>query len=417
MTGDAAPWGAFLRPWWRIGWLSFGGPAAQVALMHAEFVEHRRLVDEPRFLAALGFCNALPGPEAMQLAIWLGWRQHGVAGGLCAGALFVLPGALVMLALAGAYAAWGALPVLGAVLAGLSLAVLVLVAEALWRLGRRVLRSPVLLAVAGAAIGVFGFGLLPFPLVLLAGMAIGALAGGRWPAAFGGTAPLAATNAPAAGARGATVAALVLALLWTLPLLAVAAIAGADAPATQFGLFFGQAALVTFGGAYAVLPYVAQAAVETHGWITPQQMVDGLALAETTPGPLILVLEFVGFMAGWNAPGALAPWAAGLLLALLTLWMTFVPSFALVFAGAPHVDRIAAIGRLRHALAALNAVVLAAIAQLATWYGWIVLVEDRAPRLPLLAALVVLAAWRWRFKPSAPLFVGAAALAGLLVGW
>ncbi len=322
-----------------------------------------------------------------------------------------------MLALAGAYVAWGALPVLGAVLAGLSLAVLVLVAEALWRLGRRVLRSPVLLAIAGAAIGVFGFGLLPFPLVLLAGMAIGALAGGRWPAAFGSTAPLAATNAPAAGARGATVAALVLALLWPLPLLAVAAIAGGDALATKVGLFFGQAALVTFGGAYAVLPYVAQAAVETHGWITPQQMVDGLALAETTPGPLVLVLEFVGFMAGWNAPGALAPWMAGLLFALLTLWMTFVPSFALVFAGAPHVDRIAANDRLRHALAALNAVVLAAIAQLAGWYGWTVLVADGAPRWPLLAALVVLAAWRWRFKPSAPLFVGVAALAGLLVAW
>lgn len=415
---DAAPhWRALLALWWRIGWLSFGGPAAQIALMHAEVVERRRWVDEPRFLAALGFCNALPGPEAMQLAVWLGWRQRGVAGGLAAGALFVLPGAMVMAGLALAYAAWGALPALGAVVAGLSLAVLVLVAEALWRLGRRVLRNPVLVALAVVAIGVFGFGVLPFPLVLLAGMTFGAMAGGRWPASFGGTAPLAATNAPAAGARGATVAALVLALLWPLPLLAIAAFAGAEAPATQLGLFFGQAALVTFGGAYAVLPYVAQAAVETHRWLTPQQMVDGLALAETTPGPLILVLEFVGFMAGWNAPGALAPWSAGLLFALLTLWMTFLPSFALVFAGAPHVERITANERLRHALAALNAVVLAAIAQLAAWYGWTVLVADGTPRWPLLAALVLLAAWRWRFKPSAPLFVGVAALAGLLVGW
>jgi chromate transporter len=197
----------------------------------------------------------------------------------------------------------------------------------------------------------------------------------------------------------------------------VAVVAGGDALATELGLFFGQAALVTFGGAYAVLPYVAQAAVDTHGWLTSQQMVDGLALAETTPGPLILVLEFVGFMAGWNAPGPLAPWVAGLLFALLTLWMTFLPSFALVLAGAPHVDRIAANDRLRHALAGLNAVVLAAIAQLAAWYGWTVLVADGAPRWPLLAALVLLAAWRWRFKPSAPLFVGVAALAGLLVGW
>ncbi len=417
MTGAAAPWGAFLRPWWRIGWLSFGGPAAQVALMHAEFVERRRLVDEPRFLAALGFCNALPGPEAMQLAIWLGWRQRGVAGGLAAGVLFILPGALVIALLALAYATWGALPALGAVVAGLSLAVLVLVAEAMWRLGRRVLRSPVLLAIAGIALVVQGARLLPFPPLLALGMAIGAIAGGRWPAAFGGEAPMADAHAAAPRARGATRAAIVLALLWPLPLLAVAAIAGGNALATEVGLFFGQAALVTFGGAYAVLPYVAQAAVETHGWMTPQQMVDGLALAETTPGPLILVLEFVGFMAGWNAPGALAPWAAGLLLALLTLWMTFVPSFALVFAGAPLVDRIAAIGRLRHALAALNAVVLAAIAQLAAWYGWIVLVAEGAPRWPLRGALVLLAVWRWRCKPSTPLFVGVAALAGLLVGW
>jgi chromate transporter len=385
--------------------------------MHAELVERRRLVDEPRFLAALGFCNALPGPEAMQLAVWLGWRQHGVAGGLAAGALFILPGALVMAVLAFAYAAWGALPVLDAVLAGLSLAVLVLVAEALWRLGRRVLRSPLLLAVAAAAILLLAFGIVAFPLLLLAGIALGAAAGVRWPASFGGTAPAAAANAPAPGARGATAAALGIALLWPLPLLLVAMLAGRDALATELALFFGQAALVTFGGAYAVLPYVAQAAVETHGWLTPQQMVDGLALAETTPGPLILVLEFVGFMAGWNAPGTLSPWSAGLLLALLTLWMTFLPSFALVFAGAPHVDRIAANDRLRHALAGLNAVVLAAIAQLAAWYGWTVLVADGTARWPLLAALAALAAWRWRFKPSAPIFVGVAALSGLVVGW
>ena len=417
MTGDAPRWRELLALWWRIGWLSFGGPAAQVALMHAELVERRRLVDEARFLAALGFCNALPGPEAMQLAVWLGWRQQGVAGGLAAGGLFILPGALVMAALALAYAAWGTLPALGAVVAGLALAVLVLVAEALWRLGRRVLRSPVLLAVAAAAILLLGFGALPFPLLLLAGMALGAVAGVRWPASFGGTSPPAAAGTPGPGARGATGAALVLALLWPLPLLAIVVFVGADDLATQVGLFFGQAALVTFGGAYAVLPYVAQAAVETHAWLTPQQMVDGLALAETTPGPLILVLEFVGFMAGWNAPGVLAPWAAGLLFALLTLWMTFLPSFALVFAGAPHVERIAANERLRHALAALNAVVLAAIAQLAAWYGWTVLVADGVPRWPLLVTLAVLAAWRWRFKPGAPLFVGVAALSGLVVGW
>jgi chromate transporter len=417
MTFGAVRWRELLALWWRIGWLSFGGPAAQVALMHAELVERRQLVDEPRFLAALGFCNALPGPEAMPLAVWLGWRQRGVAGGLAAGALFILPGALVMAALALAYAAWGALPALGAVVAGLALAVLVLVAEALWRLGRRVLRSPVLLGLAVVALVLLGARLLPFPLLLALGMAIGAVAGGRWLAAFGGAAPAPASVGSAPGARGATAAALVLAVLWPLPLLAIVALAGADARSTEVALFFGQAALVTFGGAYAVLPYVAQAAVETHGWLTPQQMVDGLALAETTPGPLILVLEFVGFMAGWNAPGAFAPWAAGLLFALLSLWMTFLPSFALVFAGAPHVDRIAANERLRHALAALNAVVLAAIAQLAAWYGWTVLVADGAPRWPLLAALVLLAAWRWRFKPSAPLFVGVAALAGLLVGW
>jgi chromate transporter len=417
MTGEAARWGDFLRPWWRIGWLSFGGPAAQVALMHAEFVERRGLVDEARFLAALGFCNALPGPEAMQLAVWLGWRERGVAGGLAAGALFVLPGALVIGALAWLYAAWGGVPLLRALLAGLALAVLVLVAEALWRLGRRVLRSPLLAALAALALPLLAIGIVPFPLLLLAGLALGACAGTRWPAAFGGATPPPSSLDRRHSGRAPLRAALLLGLLWPLPLLAIVLHAGRDTLAAEVAAFFGQAALVTFGGAYAVLPYVAQAAVETHAWLGPQQMADGLALAETTPGPLVLVLEFVGFMAGWNAPGALPPWLAGLLLALLTLWMTFVPSFALVFAGAPHVERIAANPRLRHALAALNAVVLAAIAQLAGWYAWTVLVNAGAPRWPMFAALLLLAAWRWRARPGAPLFVAVAALSGLLVGW
>ncbi|MFN9738058.1 MAG: chromate efflux transporter [Pseudomonadota bacterium] len=417
MTGDAAPWGAFLRPWWRIGWLSFGGPAAQVALMHAEFVERRPVVDAPRFFAALGYCNALPGPEAMQLAVWLGWRERGVAGGLLAGALFVLPGALVVGALAAAYARFGDLPVLRALLAGLSLAVLVLVAEALWRLGARILRSPLLLAMAVASAILLALHVVPFPALLVVALLVGALGGARWPRAFAGIAAPPSAMVAAPDGRAAHRAAALLAMAWPLPLLATIALAGTDSLAATTGPFFGQAALVTFGGAYAVLPHVAHAAVDTHGWLTPQQMVDGLALAETTPGPLVLVLEFVGFMAGWNAPGALPPWLAGTLMALLALWMTFVPSFALVFAGAAHVDRIAASARLRHALAALNAVVLAAIAQLAGWYGWRVLVADDAPRWTLLVALAALAAWRWRARPSTPRFVALAAAAGLLVGW
>jgi chromate transporter len=415
---DAAPrWRELLALWWRIGWLSFGGPAAQIALMHAEVVERRRWVDQPRFLAALGYCNALPGPEAMQLAIWLGWRSHGIAGGIAAGLLFLAPGVLVMLALAWAYMALGRLPWVDAVLTGLSLAVIVLVAEALWRLGRRALRGPLALVLAALALLLFAGRSVPFPLVLAGALVLGALVGRwrpRWLGAGAASAPPAVAVATPS-ARASASAAVVLLLAWPLPLLLAAALAGWDSRIAQLGLFMGQTAWVTFGGAYAVLPYVADAAVDARGWLAAAQMVDGLALAETTPGPLVLVLQFVGFVAGWNAPGALSPPLAGVLAAALTVWMTFVPSFVLVFAGAPFVERITALPLLRDALAALNAVVFAAIAQLGGWYAWTVLVDGGDVRWPLLGALVVLAAWRVWAAPSAVVFVvGAVVVGGLL---
>jgi chromate transporter len=415
---DAAPrWRELLALWWRIGWLSFGGPAAQIALMHAEVVERRRWVDEPRFLAALGYCNALPGPEAMQLAIWLGWRSHGIAGGMAAGLLFLAPGVLVMLALAWAYMAFGRLPWVDAVLAGLSLAVIVLVAEALWRLGRRALRGPLALALAGLALVLFAGRIAPFPLLLVAAALLGALVG-RWRPQWLGVGAAPAQEAPAVAtpsARAGTSAAVVLLLAWPLPLLLAAAFAGWDSRIVQLGLVMGQTAWVTFGGAYAVLPYVADVVVDARGWLAAAQMVDGLALAETTPGPLVLVLQFVGFVAGWSAPGGLSPPLAGVLAAALTVWMTFVPSFALVFAGAAFVERITAMPLLRAALAALNAVVFAAIAQLGAWYAWTVLADGGGVRWPLLAALAVLAAWRAWAAPSAGVFVvGAVVVGGLL---
>jgi chromate transporter len=395
LSNPAPSWRELLALWWRIGWLSFGGPAAQIALMHAEVIERRRWVDEPRFMAALGYCNALPGPEAMQLAIWLGWRSRGVAGGLAAGLLFLAPGVVVMLALAWAYMVFGRLPWVDAVIGGLSLAVIVLVAEALWRLGRRALRRPVLIGMAALALCLLAWRISPFPLVLCAALLAGALLGQWRPQWLGATTTEAspAGFAASGSVRSSAAAAAILLLAWPLPLLLAAAWAGWDSRVVQLGLFMGQTAWVTFGGAYAVLPHVAAAAVDTHGWLDAAQMVDGLALAETTPGPLVLVLQFVGFVAGWNAPGALSPLLAGTLAASLTVWMTFVPSFALVFAGAPFVERLANLPTLRSALAALNAVVFAAIAQLAAWYAWNVLVDGTSVRWPLLGALVVLAVW------------------------
>ena len=348
-----------VRVFGRIGLLSFGGPAAQIALMHRELVEARPWLSEERYLSALSFCMLLPGPEAMQLATYCGWRLRGVPGGLLTGGLFVAPGALVIFALAALYAAYGDLPAVQALFLGVQATVVVVVIEALLRVARRALKAPDRWAVAGLAfLGIYAFG-LPFPLIVLAAGLYGlATARGEAP-------PAPVTVVPAATAR--TVAAWL--AVWLLPLGTLWA-AGAER-LYEIGRFFAGLAVVTFGGAYAVLAWMTQAAVETEGWLTTEQMIDALGLAETTPGPLILVTQFVGFLAA--LPGG---WAMGFAGGLVALHATFAPCFLWIFAGAPYLDWIASRPRLTGALSAITAAVVGVIANLSLWFGLHVLFAD-----------------------------------------
>ena len=342
------------RTFARIGCLSFGGPAAQIALMHRIILDEKRWVPEPDYLRALSFCMLLPGPEAMQLATWIGWRLHGVRGGLIAGGLFVLPGALVVLALSLVYAAFGEVPLVAALFTGVQAAVIAIVVEALIRVSRRALKSREAHAIATLAfLGLFALK-LPFPVIILAA--------GLW-GFF--RAPAGAPDAPAPPAalsRSLKAAALWLAV-WLVPLGVL--ILSAPARLAEIGLFFSKLAVLTFGGAYAVLAWMAQDVVQAKGWLTLPQMIDGLGLAETTPGPLILVTEFVGFMAAHQTGG----WTFGLAGAAIALWMTFVPSFLFVFVGAPFIERLTHMPRLSGALAAITAAVVGVIANLSLWFA------------------------------------------------
>lgn len=370
-----------LRVWLRIGLLSFGGPAAQIALMHRELVEQRRWISERRFLHALNFCMLLPGPEAQQLATYVGWLMHGVKGGLAAGLLFVLPGALVMLVLSAIYLVFGTVPLVAALFLGLACAVLALVIEALLRVARRALSGAISIVVAVAAFGALFLFALPFPIVVLAALVVGFLlpsafappthgeAGGsssRVDSAFAADPDLAKRRA--AEARRAGLVALAL-WIWPVALSADAGLWG------NLAWFFSQMAVVTFGGAYAVLAYVAQEAVEEYRWLSASDMLAGLALAETTPGPLILVLQFVGTVAGAREAGV----GGALLGALIVLWVTFVPCFAWIFLGAPFVERAQGIARLQGALAAVTAAVVGVIANLALWFALRVLFDEHVP--------------------------------------
>ncbi|GGC68374.1 chromate transporter [Siccirubricoccus deserti] len=373
--------GEALRVWLKIGLLSFGGPAGQIALLHREVVDDRRWVSDARFLHALNFCTLLPGPEAQQLATYLGWLLHGVKGGIAAGVLFVLPGVAVMLGLSILYATLGEVPVVAALFFGLKAAVLVLVVEALLRVARRALKTNEAWALAGAAfLALYAFS-VPFPLVVLAAALIGYLAPGHFRAGGHGSAkdgPPAALDAvlaadpgrPARLAAKAWRAGWVAVALWLVPVAALMTLVGGVF--ADVAWFFSKMAVVTVGGAYAVLAYVAQEAVEGYGWLTPGQMLVGLGLAETTPGPLILVLQFVGFLAGYGAGGLV--W--GVLASVLTVWVTFAPCFAFIFLGAPYVERLHANRTLTGALAAVTAAVVGVIANLALWFGLRVLFAD-----------------------------------------
>jgi chromate transporter len=354
-----------LALWSRIGLLSFGGPAGQIALMHRLIVDERRWISEQRFLHALNFCMLLPGPEAMQLATYIGWRLHGTIGGLAAGLLFVLPGAAIVLALTIAYAYFGKVSLVEAAFLGIKAAVLVIVIEALLRVAKRALRGPYDVAIAAAAFVAIFFCAVPFPLIIAAAAAIGFLHASAAPHRGQAASPASLDPVPLSRTLGTV--ALWLAI-WVVPLLAAAAIFGRTHVTTDISLFFSKLAVVTFGGAYSVLAYMAQQAVETYGWLTAGEMLDGLGLAETTPGPLILVTEFVGFLAGFRQGGE-PKLAFGLLGAGLTLWATFAPCFLWIFAGAPYVERLSANPRLAGALAGVTAAVVGVILNLSLWFA------------------------------------------------
>ncbi|MDP1629850.1 MAG: chromate efflux transporter [Caulobacter sp.] len=345
----------------KIGCLGFGGPAGQIALMHRVFVEEKRWLDESRYLHALSFCTLLPGPEAQQLATYAGWMLRGAVGGLIAGLLFVLPGAAVVFALSWLYAAHGDLAAVAAAFGGIKAAVLALVAEALLRVGRRALKGRADIAIAAAAFVALALFSLPFPVVIVIAALLGAIRGAT--DADADSAPV-----EAGPSRVRTLGVVLLwALLWLAPLGVSALILGDGHWLTRLGAVFATLAATSFGGAYALLAWLQQQAVEAHGWLTTAQMVDGLGLAETTPGPLVLVNQFVGFMAGWNATGGKVGWAAAG--ASMAAWQTFVPSFLFIFAGAPYAEALRRSRRARGALGAVMAAVLGVIASLAVWFA------------------------------------------------
>ncbi len=352
-----------LPVWAKIGVTSFGGPAGQIALMHRVLVEERAWIGPERFLHALNFCMLLPGPEAMQLATYVGWRLHGTLGGLAAGLLFVLPGALVVLGLSMAYALFGQAPLVAAAFVGIKAAVLVIVIEALIKVARRALHRPHDWAIAASAFFAIFFLGAPFPLIVAAAALIGLLLALAFPQAP----PPPLTAPPVSLTQTLRTAALWLAI-WILPLLAVAALFGRGHVTADIALFFSKLAVVTFGGAYAVLAYMAQRAVETYGWLSAGEMLDGLGLAETTPGPLILVTEFVGFLAAYRNGGG-PPLAYGLLGAAVTLWATFAPCFLWIFVGAPYIERLGSNAKLAGALGGVTAAVVGVILNLSLWFA------------------------------------------------
>jgi chromate transporter len=389
------PFAEAVRVWAKLGVLSFGGPAGQVAMMHQELVERRRWLDEERFLHALNYCMLLPGPEAQQLAAYIGWLMHGTRGGLVAGVLFVLPGALAVLALSAVYATLGRLPGVTALFFGLKAAVLAIVVEALLRIGKRALKKRWMVGVAAVAFCSLFLFAVPFPAVVLAAGAFGLVLHRVAPRAFpesnatshgaphGTVIEQMATAGMLEHARPSRARALRVLVtctaLWGLPLVALERLFGAHSVFVQEGLFFSRAAVVTFGGAYAVLAYIAQEAVGRFHWLLPGEMLDGLGLAETTPGPLILVVQFVGFLGAFRHPGGLSPLLAGCLGALTTLWVTFVPCFLWIFLGAPYIEALRGNRALSAALSCITAAVVGVILNLSLWFALHVLFATVSP--------------------------------------
>lgn len=399
--------------WLKLGFISFGGPAGQIAIMHKELVEKKRWISESRFLHALNYCMLLPGPEAQQLATYIGWLLHRTWGGIVAGAFFVLPSALLLWGLSYVYVAYGHVGWISAVFEGLKPAVLAIVAAAVLRIGKKALKNSIMWSLAALAFIALFFFNAPFPLIVLAGGLAGLLGGRIWPSKFnvlkghggkGGAESVLHDDDTTTHTRPSWGHALRVLLicggLWWAPVLAAGWWLGWDATLAKQGLFFSKAAMVTFGGAYAVLPYVSQQAVEHHGWLAPGQMLDGLALAETTPGPLIMVLQFVGFLGGWGQPGPFSPLVGATLAAGITTWTTFLPCFLWIFLGAPYIETLRENQRLNAALSAITAVVVGVVLNLAVWFGLHTLFPSGSPvnwaglGVAVLAFLG-LARWKW----------------------
>lgn len=392
-----------LRFWLKLGFISFGGPTGQIAIMHAELVDKRKWVNESRFLHALNYCMLLPGPEAQQLATYIGWLLHGTLGGIVAGSLFVIPSAVILWALSFVYVTWGTVPEVAAVFGGLKPAVVAIVAHAVVRIGKRTLKNGAMWSLAAAAFAAIYVLQAPFPLIIAGAGVIGLIGARMSPKRFdvlkghGGEVDSATNMAPTtrpSWRRNAWVL-LVCCMLWFTPIAVCALVMGRSHPLTQLGLFFSKAAMVTFGGAYAVLPYVAQQAVENYAWLAPGQMLDGLGLAESTPGPLIMVLQFVGFLAGWNHPAPWSPIVAATLAAAMTTWVTFIPCFLWIFLGAPYVEGLRYHRAIGAALSSITASVVGVVLNLAIWFAVGVLqptaegIDSYAAAIALLAFLAL----------------------------
>jgi chromate transporter len=423
--------GEAFRFWLKLGFISFGGPTGQIAIMQTELVERKRWISQSRFLHALNYCMLLPGPEAQQLATYIGWLLHKTAGGIVAGALFVIPSIVVLWTLSFIYVAYGSVPWIAAIFYGLKPVVVAIVAAAVIRIGRKTLKNEVMWAIAALAFVAIFFGGVPFPAIIIAAGLLGLIGGRIWPGKFdvisthqdsskgdGGSSVIDDEHEPPEHtqpslARAIRVAGTWLAIWWA-PVLLVAVLLGTNHTIFREGVFFSKAAVVTFGGAYAVLPYVAQRAVEDFGWLQPGQMMDGLGLAETTPGPLIMVLQFVGFMGAWNHPGQLPPLLAATLGALITTWVTFIPSFLFVFLGGPHIEQLRGSRKITAALSAVTAAVVGVVLNLAVWFALHVVHPqaglDWFAILLGLAALLVMIRWKLGVIPV----VVAGGLTGLL---
>jgi len=390
LTGAGAPvahpsFAAAVRFWLKLGFISFGGPTGQIAIMHTELVDKRHWISEARFLHALNYCMLLPGPEAQQLATYIGWLLHRTWGGIIAGSLFVLPSAFILWLLSYVYVEHGDVPWIGAIFYGLKPAVVAIVAHAVIRIGKRALKNHVMWSLAGLAFVAIFFLKVPFPIIIIVAGLLGLLGGRLWPrwfvvikhkgaakasgqdAVLDDAAPILDHTRPTV-ARAVRVSVVCL-TLWAAPLIALWSWRGGDDVLFEEGIFFSKAAMVTFGGAYAVLPYVAQQAVERYGWLSAGQMLDGLGLAETTPGPLIMVVQFVGFLGGWHHHGDLPTLLAATLGAAITTWVTFVPCFLWIFLGAPYIEHLRDNKHLTAALSAVTAAVVGVVLNLAIWFA------------------------------------------------